>query len=264
MFERLAEDIKAIKDRDPAARGWFEIVTCYPSFHVMLFHRLAKFFWNLKWHVVGRMISQWGRWLTGIEIHPGATIGRRFFIDHGMGVVIGEYAEIGDDVTLYHGVTLGGTSPSVDSDSQRNQKRHPTLEDRVIVGSGAQIFGPITVGECARVGANAIVMKDVPPKTTVIAPLAKAVAVARAEQAEIDRFMAYGVPTDIGDEEALDPQRLKQGINLLKERLNALEDKIPGLAASAELEAGESALAPTDAESPADAESSATTESPKA
>jgi len=230
MFSRMREDIKAIIDRDPAAKGWLEVVLCYPSFHVIQTHRLAKWFWQRKLYLIGRWISQVGRSLTGIEIHPGATIGRRFFIDHGMGVVIGEFAEVGDDVTLYHGVTLGGTSPSVDSASQRGKKRHPTLGNCVIVGSGAQILGPVTVGDFARVGANAVVISDVAERTNVIAPLAKPVQIARAEQKSLDSFVAYGIPTDGLEElgnEPVDAERLKAQLKLMKARLSAIEDKLP-------------------------------------
>ena len=153
MLKNLREDIDATIARDPAARSRLEVVLIYPGFQAVTLHRIAHACWRRGWRLLGRTISQFSRWTTGIEIHPAAVIGRRFFIDHGMGVVIGETSEIGDDVTLYHGVTLGGVSPSVDSHSQRDQKRHPTLEDGVIVGSGAQVLGPITVGRCARVGA---------------------------------------------------------------------------------------------------------------
>src|SRR5574343_1981382 len=155
IFKSLREDIRSIFDRDPAARSTLEIVTCYPGVHAMLFHRLAHKLW--QWHLywLARFMSHISRFLTGIEIHPGATIGRRFFIDHGMGVVIGETAEIHDDVTLYHGVTLGGTS-------WNKGKRHPTLEKGVVVGAGAKVLGPITIGAGAKVGSNAVVGKDVP------------------------------------------------------------------------------------------------------
>src|SRR3954465_9450903 len=160
MFSTLREDVASIFDRDPAARSTWEVLTCYPGLHALYFHKLSHWFWThgLRW--MGRFTSHIGRWMTGIEIHPGATIGKRVFIDHGMGVVIGETAEIGDDVTLYHGVTLGGTS-------WNKGKRHPTLEDGVMVGAGAKILGPITVGRSARVGANSVVVKDVPPEMTV-------------------------------------------------------------------------------------------------
>jgi serine O-acetyltransferase len=161
MFSKLKEDIDIVFERDPAARTRLEIVTLYPGFHALLIHRLAHKLrqWNLKW--LARFVSHMSRWLTGIEIHPGATIGRRVFIDHGMGVVIGETAEIGDDCTLYHGVTLGGTS-------WNKGKRHPTLGKGVVVGAGAKILGPITVGDGAKVGSNAVVVKDVPAGATVV------------------------------------------------------------------------------------------------
>ncbi len=157
MFKNILGDIDAAIARDPAARSRLEVGLLYPGIQAVIFYRLAHLLWRREWGLLGRWISQFARWITGIELHPGAVIGQRFFIDHGMGVVIGETSHIGDDVTLYHGVTLGGVAPSVDSDTQRQQKRHPTLEDGVIVGSGAQILGPITVGRCARVGANAVV-----------------------------------------------------------------------------------------------------------
>ena len=139
MFERLREDIQSVFHRDPAARNAFEVLTCYPGMHAIWLHRLSGALWNMGWKWLARLVSNFGRWLTGIEIHPGAKVGRRFFIDHGMGIVIGETAEIGDDVTLYQGVTLGGTS-------WNKGKRHPTLEDGVVVGAGAKVLGPFTVG----------------------------------------------------------------------------------------------------------------------
>src|SRR5688500_12505754 len=181
MFARLKEEIAVVFERDPAARNTWEVVTCYPGFHAMLVHRLGHQLWGagLKW--LARFISHLGRWLTGIEIHPGATIGERFFIDHGMGVVIGETAEIGDDCTLYHGVTLGGTS-------WNKGKRHPTLANGVVVGAGAKILGPITIGEGARVGSNAVVVKDVPPGATVIGIPARVV---ESRNTPAGRFAAY-------------------------------------------------------------------------
>ena len=161
MFERLREDINSVFDRDPAARNFMEVLTNYPGLHALLLHRMNHWLWkkNAKW--LARTLSTFSRWLTGIEIHPGATIGRRFFIDHGMGVVIGETAIIGNDVTLYHGVTLGGTS-------WNKGKRHPTLENGVIVGAGAKILGPFTVREGAKIGSNAVVTKEVPTGATVV------------------------------------------------------------------------------------------------
>ncbi len=161
MFSRIRQDIQAVFDRDPAARNWWEILTAYPGLHAMWFYRPAHWCWMHRLYWLGRIISHFGRAFTGIEIHPGARIGHGFFIDHGMGVVIGETAEVGANVTLYHGVTLGGTS-------WKKGKRHPTLEDDVVIGSGAKILGPITIGARSRVGANAVVVKDVPPDSVVV------------------------------------------------------------------------------------------------
>ena len=165
--------LNSIIKRDPAARDKISIILTYPGVKAVFFHYIANKLWNLKFHLFARMISQFSRFLTGIEIHPGAKIGKNLFIDHGMGVVIGESSDIGNDVTLYHGVTLGGISPSENSDTQRNVKRHPTLEDNVIVGSSAQILGPITIGKSARIGANAVVLKDVPNNATMVGNPAK-------------------------------------------------------------------------------------------
>jgi len=161
MFSRLREDINSVFDRDPAARNTFEVITNYPGIHAVIYYRMANALWRHNWKWLARTLSTLARWLTGIEIHPGARIGRRFFIDHGMGVVIGETAEIGDDCTLYHGVTLGGTSWSAG-------KRHPTLGDNVVVGAGAKVLGPLVVGNGARIGSNAVVIRDVPPGATVV------------------------------------------------------------------------------------------------
>ena len=161
MFQRLKEEISVVFDRDPAARTRWEVITCYPGFHALLFHRVASQLWRGKMFWLGRLVSHLGRFATGIEIHPGAKIGRRFFIDHGMGVVIGETAEIGDDCTLYHGVTRGGTT-------WNKGKRHPTLGSGVVVGAGAKILGPIVIGDGARVGSNAVVVRAVPPGATAV------------------------------------------------------------------------------------------------
>jgi serine O-acetyltransferase len=188
MFARLKEEVAVVFERDPAARTTWEVVTCYPGFHAMLVHRLSHRLWatGLKW--LARFVSQIGRWLTGIEIHPGARIGRRFFIDHGMGVVIGETSEIGDDCTLYHGVTLGGTS-------WNKGKRHPTLGKGVIVGAGAKILGPIDIGDGAKIGSNAVVVKAVPAGATAIGIPARIV-----ESHETQgRFAAYAVARDTND-----------------------------------------------------------------
>ncbi len=161
FFARIKEDINSVFERDPAARHWFEVLTCYPGMHAIWIHRMTNWLWRYKIKWLARFIGMLGRWLTGVEIHPGATIGRRFFIDHATGVVIGETAIIGNDCTLYHGVTLGGTT-------WNPGKRHPTLEDDVVIGAGAKILGPITVGRGARVGSNSVVIKDVPAEATVI------------------------------------------------------------------------------------------------
>jgi len=161
MFKGLREDIEAVFQRDPAARSRLEVLLCYPGIHALILHRAAGRLWRRDWKLLARCISQLGRFATGIEIHPGARIGRRFFIDHGMGVVIGETAEVGDDVMLYHGVTLGGRS-------LERTKRHPTLEDGVTVGAGARILGPIVIGKGAQIGANSVVVRDVPAGATVV------------------------------------------------------------------------------------------------
>ena len=162
MFEKLMKYFESVKARDPAATSLLLVILTYPGVKAVFFHRIANFIWSLNLKLLGRMISQLSRFLTGIEIHPAAKIGKNFFIDHGMGVVIGETAEIGDNVTIYHGVTFGGIMPAVKSSEQVGVKRHPTLEDDVIVGSGAQILGPIIIKSCARIGSNAVVTKDVP------------------------------------------------------------------------------------------------------
>jgi serine O-acetyltransferase len=186
MFARIREEVAVVFERDPAARSTWEVITCYPGFHAMLFHRLAHGLWKARVRWIARLVSHVSRWLTGIEIHPGATIGRRFFIDHGMGVVIGETAEIGDDCTLYHGVTLGGTS-------WNKGKRHPTLGRGVVVGAGAKILGPISIGDGARIGSNAVVVKEIPAGATAIGIPARIVL---ASEAGNGRFAAYAVSKD--------------------------------------------------------------------
>src|SRR5512139_3187196 len=197
LFSQLREDIAVVFDRDPAARSTFEVVTTYPGFHAMVIHRLAHKLWRMQWKWLARFTSHLGRWLTGIEIHPGATIGRRVFIDHGMGVVVGETAEIGDDCTLYHGVTLGGTT-------WNKGKRHPTLEKGVVIGAGAKVLGPITVGENARIGSNAVVVKDVPAGATAVCTPARIILDAqdksREEKAAKLGFSAYAVTAKADDD----------------------------------------------------------------
>ena len=182
--------LQSIIDRDPAAKSKLSLVLTYPGVKAIFFHRLANFFSTAKFHLIARIISQFSRFLTGIEIHPKAKIGKNLFIDHGMGVVIGETSEIGDNVTIYHMVTLGGIAPSINSNDQRNVKRHPTIENEVVIGSGAQVLGPITVGCCAKIGANAVITKDVPEKAVMVGIPAKNVGMADSE------FKPYGITPD--------------------------------------------------------------------
>jgi serine O-acetyltransferase len=225
MFKTLREDIDAAMARDPAARSKAEILLCYPGLHALILHRFAHALWRRGFNLSARWISQFARFFTGIEIHPGAQIGRRFFIDHGMGVVIGETAEIGDDVTLYHGVTLGGIAPSVNSHELRHQKRHPTLRDGAIIGSGAQVLGPVVIGERARVGANAVVVKDVPAGATAVGIPARLCA-ARVTQGGED-FLAYGTPTS----DLADP--MVRAVDGLIEKVGALQARVEELEAQA-------------------------------
>lgn len=225
MFKSIRDEIDAMMERDPAARSRLEVVLCYPGFQALLLYRLSHALWRRNWRLLGRFVSQFGRTLTGIEIHPGAEIGHRLFIDHGMGVVIGETSHIGDDVTLYHDVTLGGVAPSVDSHLQRDTKRHPTLADGVIVGSGAQVLGPITVGKNARVGANAVVTKDVPKAATVVGIPGRMVQPRdKGDKEERPRFVAYGTPTgDVPDPVARALDGLLDEVHSLRARVNQLE-----------------------------------------
>lgn len=188
MFSRLKEEIGVVFERDPAARSMWEILTCYPGFHALLLHRVAHRCWAAGWRWLARFISHLARWFTGVEIHPGAQVGRRVFIDHGMGVVIGETAEIGDDCTLYHGVTLGGTSWT-------KGKRHPTLGKGVVIGAGAKVLGPIVIGDGAKIGSNAVVVKPVPAGATAIGIPARLV----EAQESAGRFAAYGMARDMND-----------------------------------------------------------------
>lgn len=197
MFRNLREDIRAVFDRDPAARSSWEVLTCYPGIHALIFHRIGHWLWQRRLRWLARFTAHISRFLTGIEIHPGATIGRRFFIDHGMGVVIGETALIGNDVTLYHGVTLGGTS-------WNKGKRHPTLEDGVVIGAGAKVLGPITISAGAKVGSNAVVTKPLPAGATAVGNPARILdnspqSKERQAQAEKMGFSAYAVGRDQDD-----------------------------------------------------------------
>ena len=197
MFSRLREDLASVRERDPAARSTFEVLTCYPGVHALMFHRLAHYAWRRQWFWLGRFISHVSRFFAGIEIHPGAVIGRRVFIDHGMGVVIGETAEIGDDCTIYQAVTLGGTS------LYRGTKRHPTLGKGVVVGAGAKVLGGFTVGDGAKIGSNAVVVKPVPAGATAVGNPARIIDAerdaAREQKAEQMGFSAYGVTRDMDD-----------------------------------------------------------------
>jgi len=220
MFEQLREDVRVVFDRDPAARSTLEILTAYPGLHAVMFHRLSHWLWGAGAKWLARLLSHIGRWLTGIEIHPGAVIGRRFFIDHGMGVVIGETAVIGDDCTLYHGVTLGGTT-------WQKGKRHPTLENDVVVGAGAKVLGPIVIGRGARIGSNAVVLREVPEQGTVVGVPGRLIAHKqepdetehREKMASKMGFDAYGATADA-------PDPVAHAINCMLDHVHVIEAKM--------------------------------------
>lgn len=223
MLKQLMADVDSFFNRDPAARSRAEIVLCYPGLHAVMIYRLAHYLWLKNWYISARFLSHLGRFLTGIEIHPGAKIGKRLFIDHGMGVVIGETATIGDDVTMYHGVTLGGTS-------LEGGVRHPQVGNRVVIGSGAQLLGPIQIGEGAKIGSNAVVVKDVEPNQTMVGVPARRTKIAEKNknfaQTADEEFSAYG--TEHG--ELLDPnkrdiERLMKEMAALKKKIHELEKK---------------------------------------
>ena len=222
MFDQLREDIRSIYARDPAARNTIELLLVYPGVHALIVHRASHWLWTAGFKLTARALAHLGRMLTGIEIHPGATIGRRFFIDHGMGVVIGETAEIGDDVTLYHGVTLGGTSWA-------KGKRHPTVGNGVVIGAGAKVLGPIVVGPNARVGSNAVVVKDVPAGATVVGIPGRVAGASdpheenRRETARRIGFDAYGQPTGLNDPMA-------QALDALLDHAHGLEHQMEAMA----------------------------------
>tara|TARA_B110000116_G_scaffold270902_1_gene290170 strand:- start:473 stop:1045 length:573 start_codon:yes stop_codon:yes gene_type:complete len=184
----MHEYLESIIERDPAARGKLYVILTYPGVKAVFLHYISHKIWNIKFYLIAKMLSQFSRFLTGIEIHPAVKIGKNFFVDHGNGVVIGETSEIGNNVTIYHGVTLGGISPAENSINQINIKRHPTIKDNVIIGSNAQILGPITVNKCARVGSNAVVLKDVPEYATMVGNPAKSVSINKDTS-----FKPYGV-----------------------------------------------------------------------
>lgn len=211
MFDRLRKDIQSVFERDPAARSTLEVLLCYPGLHAVWGHRLSHWLWTHNFKLLGRWVSQTVRGFTGIEIHPGATIGPRFFIDHGMGVVIGETAEVGEDVTLYHGVTLGGTSLN-------KGKRHPTLEDGVVVGAGAKVLGAITIGANSRIGANAVVVKPVPPNSVVVGVPGQPVTRSKPH-----------MPGDSPDlEHTMMPDMIGASVISLMSRMDALEKIVTG------------------------------------
>ena len=231
MFERLREDVACALERDPAARNTFEVLTTYPGIHAVLWHRLNHRLWKAEFRWLARVLSTLARWLTGIEIHPGAIIGRRFFIDHGMGVVIGETAEIGDDCTLYHGVTLGGTS-------WEKGKRHPTLGNAVVIGAGAKVLGPIQIGSGVRIGSNAVVLKDVHDNATVVGVPGRIVQTGPVDRQrrrdEIARkmgFDAYGTTQDMPDPVATAINCMLDHIHVMDQRLEEMCKGLKGLGA---------------------------------
>lgn len=226
MFKKLKEDISIVFDRDPAARTHLEVLTTYPGVHALIIHRFSHWLWKKHFFWLGRLSSHIGRWLTGIEIHPGATIGRRVFIDHGMGIVIGETAEIGDDCTLYHGVTLGGTS-------WNKGKRHPTLETGVVIGAGAKVLGPITIRKNAKIGSNAVVVKDVPENATAVGIPARILEEEKTKQRrsadQKPSFNAYAVGNDENDPMFKAIRDLLRHAEKQDKELSALKDKLSQL-----------------------------------
>ena len=214
ILGKFREDLSVVFQRDPAARNYFEILTTYPGVHALILHRLAHFLWSIKLKLIARIFSHLARILTGIEIHPGAQIGRRFFIDHGMGVVIGETSIIGDDCTLYHGVTLGGTS-------WKKGKRHPTLRDNVVIGAGAKVLGPITLGNNSKVGSNAVVVTDIPNDSTAVGISAKII-----ESGEkLKKFSAYAVEKNSQDPVLQSIDEILKTLEKQQKEIKALKKK---------------------------------------
>lgn len=222
MFRRIRDDIRSVFERDPAARSTLEVLLTYPGLHAVWSHRIAHYLWGWRLKLLARLLSQLTRWLTGIEIHPGATIGERFFIDHGMGVVIGETAEIGSDCTLYHGVTLGGTS-------WEKTKRHPTLGNNVVVGAGAKILGPILIGDNARVGSNSVVVKDVPAGATVVG-IPGRIVTPKDAHTEKRRAMAEKIGFDAyGQHHGQLPDPVSQALDRILDHLHTIDDRLQAL-----------------------------------
>ncbi|CAG0993739.1 serine O-acetyltransferase [Methylophilaceae bacterium] len=234
MFEQLKEDISVVFERDPAARTRWEILTTYPGVHALIMHRFSHWIWRQRFYWLARFSSHFARWITGIEIHPGATIGRRVFIDHGMGVVVGETAVIGDDCTLYHGVTLGGTS-------WNKGKRHPTLEQGVVIGAGAKVLGPITVGAQAKIGSNAVVVKDVPAGATAVGIPARILDETRSQQrddmAKKIGFSAYAVSDNMNDPMAKAIHALLDHAAKQDQKLQEVMEQLAKLGADVETDA---------------------------
>jgi serine O-acetyltransferase len=219
MFDSIKEDIRVVFERDPAAKGMVEVVLCYPGFHAILMHRIAHYLYKHKLLLLGRLISQINRFLTGIEIHPAAKIGKGFFIDHGMSVVIGETAEVGDNVTLYQGVTLGGTG-------KEKGKRHPTLGDNIVVGSGAKVLGPVKIGDNSKIGAGAVVLRDVPANSTVVGVPGKAVVRQKINFLEAD-FTKVDLNHHLLPDPVADMMRsLQRKIEKLESRISYLENEL--------------------------------------
>jgi serine O-acetyltransferase len=222
MFNGVRDYIRSVFQRDPAARSTLEILTLYPGVHAIALHRVARFFWRWRLRWFGRWLSLLSRWLTGIEIHPGAKIGRRFFIDHGMGVVIGETAEIGDDCTLYHGVTLGGTT-------WKKEKRHPTLGNNVVVGAGAKILGPIIIGDNARVGSNSVVVKDVPAGATVVGIPGRVVTPREDSRVQRREAMAKKIGFDAYGQTPEMPDPVAHAVDCMLDHMHLVDEKMKAL-----------------------------------
>jgi serine O-acetyltransferase len=235
LFKNLRAEIDATLARDPAARSRLEVVLCYPGFHALIYYRAAHWLWRRRWYLGGRFVSHIGRIMTGIEIHPAARIGRRLFIDHGMGVVIGETCEIGDDCTLYDGVTLGGTRPSKE---QQSQKRHPTIGNDVIIGAGAKVLGPIRVGDGVRIGAAAVVLKEVPDGATMVGNPARQVGRRSLSTEAPPAFEPYGVTGEM-------PDPIARALNALLDEVAALRARVGELERRQEDGAAAEAAAPS-------------------